>query len=91
MLSLQTGRRVGSTSSSSCLLAALGSLSIVEAEDGFPRPADHSDLIRGLDMHDAFNCNSRDFITKSHDLIQRHIRRNHPDAQHSNLYSNVLL
>jgi Orsellinic acid/F9775 biosynthesis cluster protein D len=71
------------------LTSALVPLSIVEPADGLPLPPDLSDLIRGLAILDAKKCNGCDFITKSIDLIQRHVRQKHPDYRPSILDPNV--
>src|SRR5579859_1000608 len=53
------------------LTAALESIPMIETEDKFQQPEHYSELIKGLDVHDAFHCIDCDFITKSFVLIRR--------------------
>ena len=63
------------------LIAALDSLSIIESEESFPQLADRSEPIKGLDIHNAYKCNSCKFITKSDQLIRRPVRNLHSETQ----------
>lgn len=58
------------------LLEALKPQPIMETEASFPTPADHSEPVRGLEIHEAFKCNVSDckYITRNADMIKRHYR-----------------
>jgi hypothetical protein len=70
-------------------MRALSSVPLVELEEGIGQPAHHSEPIRGLQIHDAYKCSHCDFITKSVELRERHLRKSHLEFTHSSLDSGI--
>ena len=70
------------------LVKALKPLSIIGKEEGFPQPEHYSEPIQGLEIHDVFQCNKCDFISRSADMMRRHEWKSHSEPKPSGFESN---